>query len=107
MVVLPAPFEAHQHDHGGGLGREIELCGLTAHEICEFLVDDLDDHLGGGEALQHVGAHRALGHGGDELLDDLEVDVGLQQGNPDLAHGLLDVGLGEAAFAAQLLERRG
>ena len=38
---------------------------------------DLDDLLSRLEALQHLLAERALADAGDELLDDLEVDVGL------------------------------
>ena len=37
----------------------------------------------------------------EELLDDLEVDVGLEQGEADLAQGGVDVGLGEGPLAAQ------
>ncbi len=41
----------------------------------------------------------------DEVAGDGEVDVGVEQGLADLLHGLADVGLGDAAAAAQLLER--
>ena len=37
----------------------------------------------------------------DEVLDDLVVDVRLEQGEADLAHGGVDVGLGDAAAAGQ------
>ena len=36
--------------------------------------------------------------------DDAEVDVGLEQGEADLAEDLVDVGLAEAALAAEALE---
>ena len=75
-----------------------------AHQGGKLLVDDLDDRLGGGEGLQHVGAHGPLGHLSDELLDHLVADVRLQQGQADLPHSLLDVGLGETALAPQLFE---
>ena len=65
---------------------------------------DLHDLLPGGEALQDVLAGRALPHLGDEVLDDLEVDVGLEQREPDLAHRLRDRLLVEAALAAQVAE---
>jgi hypothetical protein len=45
---------------------------------------------------------RALAHLGDELLHDLEVDVRLEQREPDLAHGLRDRLLVEAALAAEV-----
>ena len=42
----------------------------------------------------------------DEVLDDLEVDVGLEQGEADLAHGGIDVGLADPAAAGQVAEGR-
>ena len=43
----------------------------------------------------------ALAHARDEVLDDLEVDVGLEQREADLAHRGVDVGLGHAAATGQ------
>ena len=43
---------------------------------------------------------------GGELLDDLEVDVGLEQREADLAHRLVDVGLGQLSARADVGERR-
>ena len=37
----------------------------------------------------------------DEVLDDLEVDVGLEEGEADLAHGGIDVGFADPAAAGQ------
>ena len=39
--------------------------------------------------------------------DDGQRDVGLEQRDPDLARGGVDVGVGEPALAAQVLEGRG
>ena len=41
----------------------------------------------------------------DEVLDDLEVDVGFEQREADLAHGGVDVGFADAAAAGQAAER--
>ena len=41
----------------------------------------------------------------DEVLDDLEVDVRLEQGQPDLTHGGIDVGFADPAAAGQVAER--
>ena len=46
-----------------------------------------------------------LGDALDEVVGDIEVDVGLEQGTADLAQALADVGLGDSAPAAQLLQR--
>ena len=40
----------------------------------------------------------------DEVLDHLEVDVRLEQRQPDLAHRRVDVGFGDPAVAGQLAE---
>ena len=104
---LARALEAHQHDDRGALGVGGQLLILRAHEAGELLVDDLDDHLGGGQAFEHVGADAALGGVAYKVLHDLVADVGLEQGKTDLPHGRLDVGLGDPALAAQLLERGG
>ena len=51
-----------------------------------------------------VGADGPLADAGDEAPDDREVDVGLEQGETDLAEDLVDIGLAQAALAAELLE---
>jgi hypothetical protein len=68
-------------------------------------VDDLDDLLAGVELADDLGPEAALLDGRRELLDDLEVDVGLEQRETDLAHGLVDVVLGQRAVGADVGER--
>jgi hypothetical protein len=67
-------------------------------------VHDLDHLLAGREAVQHVRAHRPFANAVDELLDDCEVDVGLEQRQADLAHGLVDVVLGQPPLALEAVE---
>ena len=50
-------------------------------------------------------ADRALTNAGDEVLDDLEVDIRLEQCEPHVAHGGVDVGLADPALAGQAAER--
>ena len=73
--------------------------------VGQLLVDDLHDLLAGREALQHLRAERALAHARDEVLDDLEVDVGLEQREADLAHRARDRLLVQASLLAQVAER--
>ena len=101
---LTRALEAHQHDDGGAGGGEGDLGVGPAHQGGKLLIDNLDNLLGGGQALQHVGTHRPLGDGGDELLDHLEADIGLQEGQAHLPHSLPHVGLGEPALAPQALK---
>ena len=87
------------------MGGHGQLFVAAAHEDGQLLVDDLDDLLGGGQALQHVRAYGALSDLGDKILDHAIADVGVQQGQTHLAHSLLDVGLGNAPLAAQTSKR--
>ena len=76
-----------------------------AEDRGQLLVDDLDDLLAGVEALEHLGADCARADARHEVLDDAEVDVRLEQRQPDLAHCGVDVGFGDTAAAGQLAER--
>ena len=100
---LARALEAAEEDHDGR-SAEDELRVARAHELGELLVDDLDDLLTGLEPLEHVLAGGPLAHGGDELLDDLEVDVGLEQGEADLARRARDGLLVEAGLAPEVAE---
>ena len=90
---------------GGRLANRMRP-GLAAEDGDQLVVDDLDDLLGGVERGGDLGVAGPLLDRGHEVLDHRQVDVGLEQRTPDLAGGLVDVGLGEAALAAEALERR-
>ena len=100
---LARALEAAEEDHRRR-AAERELRVGRAHQLGQLLVDDLHDLLAGLEALQHVLAERALADRGDELLDDLEVDVGLEQREADLARRARDGLLVEAGAAAEVAE---
>ena len=97
-------LQAYHHNHCGGLGADLQLGLRAAHETGKLLVDDLDHLLTGEQGLHDLGTHGALGNDLDEVLDHLEVDVGLQQSELDLAHTRLDVGLGQGALTAEFLK---
>ncbi len=65
---------------------------------------DLHDLLTRRDALQDLLAQCALAHLCDELLDDLEVDIGLEQREPDLAHRTRDRLFVELSTSAQVAE---
>ena len=73
----------------------------------ELVVDDLDDLLGRVQRAADLGPERPLAHRGGELADHRQRDVGVEQGDPDLADRRSDVGLGQPALAAQVLEGGG
>ena len=98
-------LQTHHHHNGGTVVGHGQLAAGAAHEVGQLLADDLDDLLGGSQAVQHVAAHGTLRDGGDELLDDLVAYVSLQQSQAHLAHSLPDVVFRQPALAPQALER--
>ena len=68
---------------------------------------DLDDLLRRVERLVHLRAAGTLLEPTDEGLDHRQRDVGLEQGETDLARGGVDVGIGEFALAPELREDPG
>ena len=101
---LTSALQADHHHDGGALGGGGDFRAGTAHELCQLLVDDLHHLLGRGETVEHVRADTALGDLRHEVLDDLVAHVGLEQGQTHLPHAGADVGLGQAALAAQAFE---
>ena len=87
------------------VARQVEGPVAGRQERDQLVVDDLDHLLAGRQAVEHLVADRPLADARDEVLDDLEVDVGLEQREPDLAHGGIDVGLADPAAAGQVAER--
>ena len=97
-------LQAGHEDHRGRLGGEFEARGVFAEQRDQLVADDLDDLLGGRERGKHFGADGFLADVLDELVDDVEVDVGFKQGHADFAQRFGDVFFGERALAAKVLE---
>ena len=88
----------------GGVTSTFELGGFGAEHLDERVVDDLDDLLARSDRAQNLLADRLLGRLVDELAHHRQRHVGLEQGDPDLAHRPAHVGLGQRAAAAQPVE---
>ena len=73
----------HQHDRRR-LRGELQLGRVLAEHLDQFVAHDLDDLLARRECRQHFLADRLRLDLVDELLDDLEVDVGLEQRQTNL-----------------------
>ena len=97
---LTRALQADQRDDGG-VALEAERPIARREELDELVVDDLDDLLTGGEAGQDLRTDGALPDPAHDVLDDLEVDVRLEQGQPDLARGGIDVRLADPAAAGE------
>ena len=75
----------------GGCGRHGQPVRGAAEQLDQLVVDDLHDLLARGEALEDLLPDGLLADALDEGPDDLEVDVGLEEGDAHLAERLLDV----------------
>ena len=101
---LTGTLQARHEDDGGRLRGELQLGGVFAEDGDELAVNDLDDLLGGRERGHDFLAEGLLANVLDELLDDVEVDVGFEQRHADFFERVADVFFGEGALAAEVLE---
>ena len=99
---LSRALKADHHDDGGP-GIEAEVMPLAAERRHELLVHDLHDLLPRIEPGEQVAPDGSVADPRDEVLDDLEVDVGLEQREPDLAQGDVEVALGDLCLATQTI----
>ena len=99
---LARALQPGHEDDGGQARRGLEARRLLSAEQRHHLVaHDPDDGLGGGEALEDFLAGGLGAHALQEILGDLEVDVGLEEGEADLAQGGIDVRLGQGPLPAE------
>jgi len=87
-----------QRAHPGERGRTF------AEQADEFVVDDLDDLLPGGDGLEHVLANALLLHAFDKFTGDPEMDVGREEGGPHFLQRCRHVFFGKFADDAQIAE---
>ena len=101
---LARALQAREQDHRRRLHGEIERRGRAAHQRGELAMDDADQRLTRRQRADDLLADGLLLDRGDEVLDDRQRDVGFEQREAHLAQRVLDVGVGEPRFAAQLLD---
>ena len=77
---------------------------LPAQGDGELLVHDLHDLLGGRDALHDLFGQRPRPHALEEVVGHLDGHVGLQQGGPDVAQGVVHLLGMELSPAAEFLE---
>lgn len=94
--------EADHEDALGGL--QVQGRGAAAEDFDEFVVEDFDDLLAWGDGAEDFLAHGFGFDGFEEVFGDLEIDVGLEEGEADVLHGVGDIRLADAAEPAQFFE---
>ena len=97
-------METYQHNGDGRASGKINLLLLTAHQGGHLLLYDLDQLLSGGEAIHHFLTDRPSLDLLNKILNDLEIDIGFQEGNPHFLQGLLDILLRQLSMASQFLK---
>jgi len=100
---LARALQADEHDNRRRLRPQVQPPRF-AQRPHQFVVDDLDHLLARRQAAHHFLADSAFAHAANELLHHLEVDVSLQQRQAHLAHGDVDVALGQLAALLQVVE---
>ena len=98
---LARALQAGQHDHGRRHLGKAQPPRLAAEDRDQLLINDLDDLLGGIQRRGDLFARRPLLDLGDEGPDHRQRDVRLQQRDPDLTAGGVDVGGGQPPAPAQ------
>ena len=63
----------------------------TAHELHQFIVNDLDRLLSGRDTAENRLAEAFRGNGPDKFIGDLDIDVRFQQGVADIVHCRSDI----------------
>ena len=101
---LAGALQPEQQDDARPLGRRLQAPLGIAEERHHLVADDLDDLLRGREAPKDLLPHRAVADTVDEGLDDLEVDVGFEQRQANLAKRGLDQVFGETPLPPKRLE---
>ena len=87
---LARALKPEQQDHPRPLTRRLKAAFGVAEEGHHLVADDLDDLLRRRQAAQDLLVHGAIADAVDERLDDLEIDVGFEQGETNLAKRGLD-----------------
>jgi hypothetical protein len=84
--------------------REEQPARRSAEHLDHLVVHDLDDLLPRRKLLIDLLPDRLRSDPLNEILDDLEVHVGFEQRDSDLAHRQIEMLRRQATFAAQILD---
>jgi hypothetical protein len=92
---LSSTLEPYHHDDRGGIRGQSQTGPLAAHHLPQLLPHDLDDLMTRGQALEDFLTNCLFANSLDEVLDDLEVNVGFEQREANFFQSFRDVLFGE------------
>ena len=88
-------MEPYHHDDRRGIRGQSQTGSLAAHHLPQLFPHDLDDLMTRGQALEDFLTNGLHANPLDEVLDDLEVDVGFEQRETNFFQRFRDVLFGE------------
>ena len=101
---LTRTLQARHQDDGRAV-FQVQLYGLAAHQLRQFVVYNLHHQLARLYGRQHVHAQGFLLDGIRKLLGHLVVHVGIQQCAANVLHGFRHIDFGDFSLTFQYLER--
>ena len=104
---LARALQAGHQDHGGWLGRQIDVTHALAHGGGQLAVDDPHQCLAWRERAHDFLAQGFFLDAGDEVAHHRQRHVGLKQGHAHFAQHVLHIRLGDAGLAAHFLDEAG
>ena len=101
MGGFTGALQSAHHKHKRRLGGEIQAGVGAAHQLCQLLVNNLDNHLSRSQAFHHLRANSSFGHLLSKILGNLIVNVRFQQRQADFTHRFLYIGFGQLSLTPQ------
>ena len=86
------------------LSLDVDVGELAAHELGQFVMDNLDHHLLRLDRGQDVLSHGLGLHPVAEVLGNLIADVRVEQSPADVFQGFGDIDVGNLSFTLKYLE---
>ena len=104
MSSLTCTLQTAHHDDTRRFRRELYPGVGAAHELAQFIMNDVDDLLSGSKAFHNIRAHCSLAYVGYELFNDLIAHVCFKERHLDFSHGFIDSLFIQLAIAPEIFE---
>ena len=102
---LAGALQAAKHQDGQ-VRLEVQRVVHRAHQVDQLLMDDGDELVRRVQRLEDRFAHGLIGDPGDEILGDVDADVGFQQRPLHQGEPFAHIRLGQASASAERLDGR-
>ena len=100
-------LQAGHQNHGGRLGRQIDVAHALAHGGGQFAVDDTDQRLTRRERTHDFLAQRFFFDACNEVAHHRQGHVGLEQSHAHFAQHVLHIRLSDAGLATHFFHEPG